>query len=274
MRIETVESPDDPRLAAFRDLKDARSGARAGLFVVEGRANLRRLLGQSRLPARSLLLTPTALAALRPELEAFDAPLRVLVASREHLRNVAGFDVHRGCVGLAERREPASFEELLASRPKLLLALEQIADPQNVGGLFRNAQAFGAEAVLLCPRTCDPLYRRAIRVSMGASLLVPFARCSDWPGPLKRLRDAGYRVVALHPGPAATPITDAAPSPELLALLLGTEGDGLSQGALALAGDRVRIPMAPGVDSLNVATASGIALHHFTAAARFRPSAP
>jgi tRNA G18 (ribose-2'-O)-methylase SpoU len=152
--------------------------------------------------------------------------------------------------------------------------LEQITSPDNVGGLFRNALAFGARGVLLCPRTCDPLYRKAIRVSMGASLLVPFARCSEWPAPLKLLREAGYRVVALHPGEDASPIATATAASERLVLLLGTEGGGLSESALAQADERVRIPMAPGVDSLNVATASGIALHHFTAGAAERWRAP
>ena len=141
--------------------------------------------------------------------------------------------------------------------------LEAVANADNVGGIFRNAAAFGAGAVLLSPACCDPLYRKAIRTSMAAVLRVPFARCDDWPQDLVRLRDRGFRIVALTPREPAAMLADfaARPRPERVALLAGTEGAGLSAAAEQLADERVRIPIESAVDSLNVAVAVGIALH-------------
>ena len=140
--------------------------------------------------------------------------------------------------------------------------LEDVGNPDNIGSIFRNAAAFGAECVLLSPNCCDPLYRKAIRTSIGATLRIPFGNIDDWPGGLSRLRDAGLTTTALTPNPDAEDIEDfVADMPPRVALLLGTEGPGLSGGATARADRRVRIPIAPAIDSLNVATASGIALH-------------
>jgi len=156
----------------------------------------------------------------------------------------------------------------LPATMEALVVLERMSNPDNVGGVFRNALAFGAGAVFLSPGTADPLYRKAIRVSAGAVVALPFARLTDWPRGLGRLREAGYTLLALTPRAEAGPIGalgDGNPGPARVALLLGTEGRGLSSEALAMADLHVRIPMAPEMDSLNVATAGAIALHWLTA---------
>jgi tRNA G18 (ribose-2'-O)-methylase SpoU len=154
----------------------------------------------------------------------------------------------------------------------VLVALEQVSDPLNLGSIFRNAVAFGARGVVLCPRCSDPLYRKAVRVSMGAALQLPFVRSQAWPDPLLELRALGYRIVALHPGPRAIEIREfaaeavacAGGSVGRLVLVVGNEGAGLSDAVRELADAEVRIGMVAGVDSINVATAAGIALHHLS----------
>ena len=181
MRIEPIHDPADPRVADYRDLRDAELRRRRGLFVAESRAVVRRLLASARFRTRSVLLTAPALEGLRGALEAADASVPVYLTSHETARAVVGFDFHRGCVALGERvAEPPL--EALAGRPgsRVLVALEDVSNPDNVGGVFRNARAFGADAILLSSGCADPLYRKAIRVSMGASLVVPFARVPDW----------------------------------------------------------------------------------------------
>jgi tRNA G18 (ribose-2'-O)-methylase SpoU len=187
------------------------------------------------------------------------------VASAETIRAIVGFKFHRGCLALGVRGEPLAPEALMDPvGPRTLLALEGVADPDNVGAVFRNAAAFGAAGVLLSSHCADPLYRKAIRVSMGATLSVPFAQVPDWPAALAGLRHAGYRLVALCPRADAEDIVEVAaraPRRPRLALLLGAEGAGLSGTTRAAADVEVRIPMATGIDSLNVAAACGIALH-------------
>jgi tRNA G18 (ribose-2'-O)-methylase SpoU len=168
---------------------------------------------------------------------------------------ITGFDVHRGVLALAERPPERDADDLLRTARRIL-AIEAVADSANVGSLFRNAAALGADAVVLDPTCCDPLLRRAVRVSVGTALRLPFARLTDWPG---GLRVEGLTVLALTPT-GDTDLDDVA-TPERFALLVGTEGAGLSDAALHAADARVRIPMAAGVDSVNVATAAAIALH-------------
>jgi tRNA G18 (ribose-2'-O)-methylase SpoU len=260
--VEMIHDPADPRIASFRDARDGDLRRREGLFLAEGRLLVRRLLESPRFPLHSVLLTPTALEGLREPLVARDAP--VFAASVETIRAIVGFKFHRGCLALGVRGAglpPGALIEPGGRRT--LLALEGVADPDNIGALFRNAAAFGAAGVLLSADCADPLYRKAIRVSMGATLALPFAGAADWPAALGALRDAGYRLVALCPGAQAEDIGEVArtPRPPRLALLVGSEGAGLSEAARAAAHVEVRIPMAPGIDSLNVAAASGIALH-------------
>ena len=266
MKIEMVEDATDPRIAGFRDARDGDLRRRAGLFLAEGRLLVRRLLETRRFPVQSLLLTPPALDDLR-DLLADDDATPVHVASAETIRVIVGFKFHRGCLALGVRGESVAPEALMQPvGPRTLLALEGVADPDNVGAVFRNAAAFGAAGVLLSSHCADPLYRKAIRVSMGATLSLPFAQVPDWAATLAALRHAGYRLVALCPGAEAEDIVEVAaraPRRPRLALLLGAEGAGLSDATRAAADVEVRIPMAAGVDSLNVAAACGIALHRF-----------
>ena len=276
MQAIEIESPDDPRIAGYRDMKDRELRRELGLFVVEGRINVRCLIERSPYRPISVLASRTAFAALRAALARLDADTPVYLADRAVLRELVGFDLHRGCLALCEQPGPTDLGELLAfggppGRDSLLVVLEGLSNHDNVGGVFRNAMAFGVDAVLLCPRCCDPLYRKAIRTSMGATLCVPFGRAGSWPEqPLVALARAGYSLVALDPaGRAIGPVRPGGPAlplPRRAALLLGTEGAGITSEALALADLHLRIDMAAGMDSLNVATASGIALHHFFAA--------
>jgi len=265
VQIERIDDPSDPRVVDYRNLPDADPRRRHGLFVAESRAVVRRLLAGARFRTRSILVTQPALDSFRDLLEAPPESLRVYLARPEVVRSIVGYNFHRGCLAVAERGAQPSLEEIVGPPgARFLLVLDELSDPDNVGGVFRNAMAFGVDAVLLSPGTADPLYRKAIRVSMGASLGTPFARVDDWAGGLGRLRQAGYTIVALTPRPAAVDIAELGTLrsiAERLALVLGSEAHGLRVLTLAAADLQVRIGMAPGVDSLNVATASGIALH-------------
>jgi tRNA G18 (ribose-2'-O)-methylase SpoU len=257
-----VAGPDDPRLAPYRDLRDATLRRAAGLFAVESRLLVRRLLEGGRFRVRSVLLTDAMLEDLGPLLAGV---ADVLVAEHATIRTVVGFNFHRGCMALAERAPGPTLDEVLAAAPRTVVVGEQLADHDNVGALLRNAWAFGADAALLGPGSADPFSRKAIRVSAGAALALPAVALADWPRDLARLRGAGLAVLALVAAPDAVPLDalgrDRALPPRI-ALLAGNEGEGLSPGALAAADLAVTIPMRAGVDSLNVAVATGIALHH------------
>lgn len=255
--IERVERADDPRVSEYGRVGNPASLRAAGLFVAEGRFVVQRLLASRRFRVRSVLVTPAALAAIERDV---DPTISVFVAERPVLASVTGFDFHRGCLALAERPGATSLDVLTGAR---LLALEGIGNPDNVGGLFRVAAAFGVSGVLLDPTSGDPLYRKAIRTSMGAALTLPFARTQRWPGVLRDRQSEGYNVLALTPALAAPPITAVPPKRfAKFVLVVGAEGPGLSEAALAAADVHLRIAMSPGVDSLNVAVAAGIALSH------------
>jgi tRNA G18 (ribose-2'-O)-methylase SpoU len=258
MPILNIETADDPRIAAYRRLPARDAERRDGLFVAESRAVVRQLLDGTRFSVRSVLIAEPALAGLgeclarHPEVPAYVAPLRVLEA-------VVGFEFHRGCVALGERAREPSLDDLLVAAPRRLVLLERVSNADNVGGVLRVARALGADAVVLSPGCCDPLYRKAVRVSLGAALVLPFARVVNWTGTLERLRSAGFTLVALAPGGA----TDVAALPSLAgptALLVGAEGEGLRPETIAAADLGVRVPMAAGADSLNLVTACAIAL--------------
>ena len=257
-----VAGPDDPRLAPYRDLRDPALRRAAGLFAVESRLLVRRLLEGGRFRVRSVLLTDAMLEDLAPLL----ADVSVLVADHATIRTVVGFNFHRGCMALAERGSGPTLDDVLAASPRLLVVGEQLADHDNVGAVLRNAWAFGADAVLLGPGSADPFSRKAIRVSAGAALALPVVGLADWPADLGRVRAAGLVVLALVARADALPLDALVPVPPRLALLAGNEGDGLSAAALAAADRTVTIPMRPGVDSLNVAVATGIALHRLASA--------
>lgn len=258
--IERIAGLDDPRVAAYAHVGDAAWLREHGLFVAEGRLVVQRLVEDRRIPVASVLITPAAAAALRDVLAALPDESPAFVCEPEELRALAGIKFHRGCLALARRPPLPPLSSFTHTR--LLVALESVADPDNVGGIFRNALAFGAGGVLLDSRSADPLYRKAIRTSMAAVLRVPFTRVDGWPSGWQALREAGFAIAAFTPAADAIAI-DAVPSLRAgrLVLLFGSEGEGLSTGALEAADLRVRIPIDARGDSLNVAVAAGIALH-------------
>jgi tRNA G18 (ribose-2'-O)-methylase SpoU len=262
-----IDSAGDPRVQDYRAVREPELVRRRGLFIAEGRLVVARLVALPHYTIRSILVNEAGLAALRahaaPALDARDVP--IYLAAPETIDAIGGFHFHRGCLAIAERPAPLDPGAVIAAagpgRP--LVVVEGIAQADNVGSILRNAQAFGAAGVLLDPSSVDPLYRKALRTAMGAALVVPFARLEPWPAALARLGETGAIVAALTPRTPSVPIDGfaAAHRDRSVALLVGGEGDGLSQAALAAADVRVRIPMAPGADSVNVATATGIALH-------------
>ena len=221
---------DDPRLAPFRDVGDAELRRRDGLFLAEGRLVVRRLLTESRFRTRAVLVSETAHAALADVLGACDESLDVLVVPSAWLEDLTGFNMHRGCLAVGERGTPRAWPEV-AQGARRLLVLEGVGNPDNVGGLFRTARAFGVDAMLIGPGTGDPLYRKAIRVSCGAALVLPYAEATPWPGVLGALVDDGMTIWALTPATDATPLGQAVSEgvPRRLALLAGAEGPGLTE---------------------------------------------
>jgi tRNA G18 (ribose-2'-O)-methylase SpoU len=255
-----VADAADPRLADYRRLTDVHLRrsleAEHGLFIAEGEKVIRRAIAAG-YPVRSLLVGQDKLGTIAAAAAGLTAPLYVLPpAAAEQL---TGYRVHRGalaCMGRLPLPQPA---EVLAGARRIVV-LEDIVDHANVGAVFRCAAALGIDAVLLAPRCADPLYRRAVKVSMGAVFVVPYSRLSDWRGGLTELRDAGFRLLALTPDPSAIPIGAVEWSGKI-ALLIGSEGDGLSRRWLGGADQAVRIPMSRAVDSLNVASAAAIACY-------------
>jgi tRNA G18 (ribose-2'-O)-methylase SpoU len=280
-----VEDPEDPRLELYRDLKDPAGRNRLDggqpVFVVEGKFAVDRLL-VSRYTVRSLLVDEHNLTVAADVVAATQAlGATVYVGSRALVAATVGFALHRGVVAVAQRPPPTAPDQVLAGavasarsrRPVLIAVLEGLNDHENIGALFRNAAAFGVAGILLDPTCADPLYRRSIRVSVGHVLLMPFARLTPWPSGLQHVRDAGFVVAALSPRPATDASLPAVSLTELearvarsahhvgVAVLLGAEGPGLSDVSRAASDVVVGIPMADGVDSLNVATAAAVAFH-------------
>jgi tRNA G18 (ribose-2'-O)-methylase SpoU len=252
-----IERLDDPRLDDYRAIAGPR-GVACGPFIAEGRLVVRRLLTLPRFRVRSILLTDAAYDSLRDCLPGTAAP--VYVGSREVMSGVVGFNIHRGCLASVERPPPLSYEALDLRSLGRVVALEGVSNPDNIGGLFRNAAAFDVDVVILGPRCGDPLYRKAVRTSMAATLMVPFTAVERWPETLRDLRSAGLRLVALTPS-GTRRLHELEPWPRT-ALLLGAESDGLSATSLEMADACVRIAISDRVDSLNVATAAAIALYH------------
>lgn len=254
-----IDDPSDPRVVDYLDVPDAELRRRRGVFLIEGELVLRRAL-DARVPLRSVLLTPQRWRTLAEVLADVDVPVHVV--AQPVMDAVAGFPIHRGVLAVAPRPPLPAVADVVAGAARVAV-VEGLTDHENLGGIFRNAAALGVDAVLLDPRCADPLYRRCVRVSVGHVLRLPWTRVAPWPAGLDALRDAGFGVVALTPSPDVEPLVALAPPPgERVAVLLGAEGSGLSAAALAAADRRVRIPMAPRVDSLNVATAAAIAFHH------------
>jgi len=261
-----IADPADPRLADFRDLTTAdrrpdRPGGR-GLVIAEGVVVVRRLLA-SRYPVRALLGVAPRFDELRADLAdlagrcGLAAP--AYVTSAEVMARVVGFHLNRGVLAVADRPGPVTADEVIRDATRLAV-LEGVGDSENLGALFRNAAALGVDGVLIAPGCGDPLYRRSVRVSMGHVLAVPFCPITPWPDGLDLLRANGFRILALTPRAGATALRDV-PTGGKVAILLGTEGDGLTEAAIAAADAAVRIPMVDGVDSLNVATAAAVAFY-------------
>ena len=254
-----INTLDDMRVSAYRHIANPAQLLDLGLFVAEGRLVVRRLIDLRQWAIESILVTQPAADSLADLLPKADAP--VYLAHQELMNGIAGFNIHRGCLALVRRPETATLDRVAAGPLSRVLVLEGVNNPDNIGGLFRSAAAFGIELVVLGPNSGDPLYRKAIRTSMGATLSLPFVEAAQWPGAIADLRTDGFTVVALTPVLAAAPLEDVRPVPKL-ALLVGSEGSGLTDEALAAATLMARIPMTPDVDSLNVTTAASIAMYH------------
>jgi tRNA G18 (ribose-2'-O)-methylase SpoU len=257
--IERVASADDPRLDPFRHVADPQWIRAHDLFVAEGRLVVERLLALDRFSVQAILVNRAAHDAMLPLLSSVSPA--VLVCDDPTLESITGYNFHRGCLALVSR--PPRIEAPAFNQARRLLGVEGVANPDNIGGLFRTAAAFGVEGVVLNATSGDPLYRKALRTSMGAALRIPYARAGDWHATLSQLRAAGFQLVALTPGEGARDLAEFAATvgkDDRVIVLVGAEGPGLDAATLALADARVRIPVDTAVDSLNVVVAAGIAL--------------
>jgi len=259
MPVIRIDRFDDPRLEDYRAVADGDLLCRRNLFVAEGRLVVGRLFASGHRLV-SVLLNEASRRAMEASLDRLPSGIPAYVCDAADFASITGFNLHRGCLALAERPQ-ANSPEAVMRECAVLLILEKVTDADNVGSAFRNAAAFGAR-VLLSPECCDPLYRKAIRTSMGSVLQVPYARLDAWPASLESVKAAGFRMVALTPQDDAVDLASCATNGRV-ALLVGSEGTGLTPAAERMADFRVRIPIAADVDSLNLATAAGIALHHF-----------
>src|SRR5262245_8189351 len=263
-----INDSRDPRLAEFRNVPDADLLARHGLFVAEGRLVVRRLLLESSLATRSLMVTEVAYASLKDALEGRHT-LPVFEVPQEVMNDIIGFNIHRGCLALGERPPGRSLTDLTAGA-RQLVAIERVGNADNVGSVFRNAAAFGVDGILVGPSCTDPLYRKAIRTSMAAALTMPFVVARAWPDVLRELHTDGWAVIAMTPSASAMPLADVAEIVHGLRIvvLVGHEGDGLTPDSLEASSYQARIPMVSRVDSVNVATAVAIALYELNRGSR------
>jgi tRNA G18 (ribose-2'-O)-methylase SpoU len=266
--LVTVTTADDPRLSDYTRLRDVNLRksleVEHGLFIAEGEKVIRRAVLTGH-PVRSLLMARRWVEPLADILDRVDGP--VFVADDDVVADITGFPVHRGALAAMVRLPLPPVADVIADARRVLV-LEDLVDHGNVGAIFRCAAALGVDAVVLSPRCADPLYRRSVKVSMGAVFAIPYARMTDWYAGLADLRKAGFRLLALTPARDAAPIGSVAAG-ERAALMLGSEGDGLSSRWLGEADQRVCIPMSAsatelGVDSLNVVAAAAIACHAIT----------
>ena len=256
-----ISDLSDPRLEDYAHLTDValkKSGGEHGLYLAESLLVLQRALRAGHRP-RSVLVLGASVADAVEAVGEHDIP--IFVGAPGLLEQLTGYLLHRGLIASMHRPALPSPASLLAES-KRVVVLENVVDPTNVGAIFRSVAAIGADAVLVTPRCSDPFYRRAIRVSMGTVLQVPWTRVGDWPSLRAELVEAGFHVAALALTADAVPLRDfAANAPERVALVLGTEGDGLTAEALAAADTVVQIPMRHGIDSLNVAAAAAVAMY-------------
>jgi tRNA G18 (ribose-2'-O)-methylase SpoU len=257
--LERLTDPDDPRLRDFTSLRDVElrvaREADEGLFIAEGEKTIRRALAAGYEP-RAFLLTDAWLGSVDDVVASSDAP--VFVVPDDVLEATTGYPVHRGALASFHRRSLPSLDEVIAGARRVAV-LEDVQDHTNLGAVFRSAAALGVDAVVLTPRAADPLYRRAIRTSMGAVFSIPWTRVPWFEGP-DLLREIGLTLLALTPAAEAVDLRELDP-PDRAALVIGNEGDGLSERWLRAADVRVRIPMREGIDSLNAAAAAAVAFY-------------
>lgn len=259
-----ISDPDDPRIAAFRSIRERDLTGRDGLFIAEGKVVLRMLVDAhaagTGFTTRSVLLLENRVDGLRDILDHLSSDVPVYVASGTVFDEIAGFHMHRGILALGSSAHRPGRADMLDSLPasSLVLVACGLSNHDNIGSLFRNAAAFGVDGVLLDETCCDPLYRKAIRVSVGAVLKVPFARGSAIADILQDLTGQGFELWGLSPR-GTVDIRDISATPRI-ALVMGTEGEGLPEAVMRTI-QTARIRQRPGLDSLNVATATGIALH-------------
>lgn len=256
-----IDDPADMRLADYRDLRDVslrkHLEAEHGLFLAEGEKVVRRAVEAGFAP-RSFLMAPRWLDGLGDVLAQSDAPCYVV--EERMAEQITGFHVHRGALASLTRRESPSLDAVL-NGARSVLVLEDIVDHTNVGAIFRSGAALGFDAVLLSPRCADPLYRRSIKVAMGAVFSMPWTRLPDWRSSLNALSDRGFTTIALTLADDAQPIESAVEGLDRVALVLGSEGHGLSREWESAADRRAVIPMREGIDSLNVAAATAVACY-------------
>lgn len=261
--VVDITDPGDPRVDDFRDLNsvDRRPDLPGGkgLVIAEGVLVAQRMLA-SRFTPHALLGTERRLSELAGDLAPAPAPYYRVTA--EVMADIVGFHLNRGVLAAARRPAELAVADFIAGA-RTIAVLEGVNDHENLGAIFRNAAGLGVDAVIFGPGCADPLYRRAVRVSMGHALLVPFAKAVNWPADLYRLRDNGFRLLAMTPNPQARTLAAAIGdlSGDKVAVLVGAEGPGLSEAAMRAADVRVRIPMSRGTDSLNVATAAALAFY-------------
>lgn len=258
-RIIRVTGPEDERLALYRNVRERDLVGREGRFIAEGKVVLNVLLANRSFAIESLLVIENRLAGLKEQIRLCPADVPIYCVSRTTIDAIAGFPMHRGILAVGRRMNPLSVQALInsLSPTALVVVLCGISNHDNMGSIFRNAAAFEADCVIMDETSCDPLYRKAIRVSVGATLKVPFAQQGSIEAIIKTLQDAGFTLFGLSPS-GSTSINAVQPA-QRTALLLGTEGEGLPPVLLQQL-QTARIPMSSGFDSLNVATASGIAL--------------
>ncbi|MGV8968860.1 MAG: TrmH family RNA methyltransferase [Microbacteriaceae bacterium] len=262
MRVQYVTDSEDDDLRDYRSLTDVAlrkvSEPAGGLYIAESSKVIARALAAGHQP-RSVLILEQWLPEMSQLLASYDVP--VYVGESKDLQKLTGFDMHRGALASMHRPPLPNVADILRGARRVAV-LEDIVDHTNVGAIFRAVAGLGADAVLITPRCADPLYRRSVRVSMGTVLQVPWTRLPEWPEAAKLLHDEGFHIAALALSDSAVDLAEFAnDAPEKIAIVLGTEGDGLSGAALSSADTVVTIPMLHGVDSLNVASASAVALY-------------
>ncbi len=256
-----ISDPTDPRLADYRSLRDVKLRqsleAEHGLFLAEGEKVVRRAT-EAGCPVRSFLMAPRWLEGLADVIDATDAPCYVLAESLAE--EVTGFHVHRGALASLARTPLPTVEDVLEGATTIVVC-EDVVDHTNIGAIFRNAAALGVDGVLLAPRCADPLYRRSIKVAMGAVFAMPWTRLPDWHDALPQVAGHGFTTVALTLTEGAVPLEQAVAGLGKVALVLGSEGHGLSEHWERAAERSAVIPMRPGIDSLNVAAATAVACY-------------